>query len=150
MSLVRLPLAPEMLPAVVPAETVSAVVPSAMAPPFRVAIVDVAPLRLSVPPETVPRVATPPTETVPPLMSEASVPITLTVPVEMPPVTTALLPKRVEPAPPSEARVIVPVAPVKLRLFAVASALVTPASDRSVPEMVAAPAAPTESVAAAL
>ena len=56
---IRLPVRPLILPALVPAETVSAVLPRVMVPPLRVAIEDVAPLRISVPVVRVVMVATP-------------------------------------------------------------------------------------------
>ena len=149
--LTRLPNAPEMAEELVPAEIVSVVGPRTTVPPLKVAIEEVAPLRLSVPAETVPRVATPVTVVVPPEISEASVPTTVTVPAEIPPlVMTALLPKRVEPAPEREARVRVPVAPVKFRLVAVVLSFVTAASERPVPEIIAVEVLPTARVEAAL
>ena len=174
---VRLPPEPVIAPELVPAVTVSAVVPRATAPPLRVVTDAVAPLRLAVPEVSVVIVATPPTvrvpplrvvtvaplvtvvappvtdvelsepaETVPPEIVEDSRPAAETVPTLRPPVMVAADEKVVVPAPASEARVIVPVAPEK----AVVPALVTPARERPVPEIVAEPVASTASVAVAL
>ena len=78
--------------------------------------------------------------TVPPLKVPVSRPTTVTVPALTPPVMVALLPKRVEPAPASEARVIVPEPLVKFRELAVVLEFVTaPAMVRAVPLIVAVP-----------
>ena len=66
-ALMREPLAPERVPALVPAVTVSSVVPRARVPPLSVATEAVAPLRLAVPEVSVVIVAIPPTVSVPPL-----------------------------------------------------------------------------------
>ena len=80
-SLIRLPLAPEIAPELVPAETVRTVVPRAIVPPLRVAIEEVAPLRFAVPVVRVPTVATPPTVTVPPfIVVTPAAPVTVVVP----------------------------------------------------------------------
>ena len=63
--------------------------------------------------------------TVPPLKVLVSRPATSTVPALMPPVMVAFLPMRVEPAPASEARVIVPEPLLKLRALAVGLLFVT-------------------------
>ena len=162
-----------MLPALVPPETVSVVVPRVMVPPLSVAIEEVAPFMFNVPVVRVPIVATPPTvvepleelkvvmlavsvmvlvppvtevelrvfaATVPPDRFAVRRPTTVTVPALTSPVMLALLPKRVEPAPASEARVIVPEPLVKFRELAVVLAFVTaPAMVRAVPLIVAEP-----------
>ena len=181
---IRLPVLPLMLPALVPAETVRAVVPRVMVPPLRVVTEEVAPFRFNVPVVRVVMVATPltvvePLEelkvvmlavsvmvfvppvmleelrvlalTVPPLKVPVRRPTTFTVPALMPPVMLALLPKRVEPAPASEARVIVPEPLVKFRALAVVLAFVTaPAIVRSVPLIVDVPVASSVRVALVL
>ena len=87
-----------------------------------------------------------PAETVPPEIEEVRRPATETVPPAMPPVMVASLAKEVVPAPVREARVMVPVVPVKPSV----PALVTPERERPVPETVAAALPSRESVAAPL
>ena len=201
-----------MLPALVPAETVRAVVPRVTVPPLRVVTEEVAPLRFSVPVVRVPIVAAPltvvdpllllkvvieaapvmvfvppvtevelsepaltvppprvpvsrpvevtlppvilpvrvPAVTVPLETAAVSRPTTVTVPVLMPPVMAASLPKRVEPAPAREVRVMTPLPLVKLRELSVASLLVTaPVMVRPEPLIVAVPVVSRVRLAAA-
>ena len=165
---------PELVPlltvsVVVPSATVPPLsVPTEEVVPLRLALPAVSvpivatPPTVSVPPLKVVTPAAPVTEVVPPVMEDEEREPALTVPLEIaavsrptaetappatPPVMVASLPKRVAPAPVSEVRVIVPVRPVKLRLFAVALALVTPARVRPVPEIVAKPVLSRASVA---
>ena len=123
--------------------------PTVSVPPLKV-VTPAAPVTEVVPPVTEAEEREP-AETVPPERSVVSRPMTVTVPAETPAVIVASLPKRVEPAPVSEARVIVPVSPEKFRLLAVVLAWVTaPEIVRPVPEIVAVPKDVTSRVAAAL
>ena len=123
--------------------------PTVSVPPLKI-VTPAAPVTEVVPPVTEAEEREP-AETVPPERSVVSKPTTVTVPAETPPVIVAALPKRVEPAPVSEARVIVPVSPEKFRLLAVVLAFVTaPESVRPVPEIVAVPKDVMSRVAAAL
>ena len=109
-----------------------------------------APVIVLVPPVTEVEVREP-AETVPPEMLAPRAPTTVTVPAPTPPVMSASLPNRVEPAPASEARMILPLVPEKLSELAVVLALVTaPLNVRPVPDTVAEPVALSVSVAAAL
>ena len=84
-------------------------------------------------------------------MLAPSAPTTVTVPTEMPPRTSASLPKRVLPAPARLVRVIIPVEAEKLRALSVVPALVTaPVNVRVSPEIVAVAVASRASVAARL
>jgi len=176
------PLAPVIVPSVLPAATVSAVVPRLSVPPLRALTLEVAPFKFSTPPLTVPSVATPPTVvappltvvtvaafvtpvtppltlvlesafvfTTPPLMSLVSRPATFTVPRLIPPlVIVALDANRVFPAPDSEAKVVVPLTPVKYTLLEVVFRLLTAPRLKPVPLIVAKPLAFTLRVAALL
>ena len=61
------PFAPVIVPSVLPADTVNAVVPRFNVPPLSVLTLEVAPFRFNTPPVTVSSVATPPTVVAPPL-----------------------------------------------------------------------------------
>ena len=119
--LVRPPV-PLMMPAVLPSEAESVVPARARSPPVRRLTVAVVPLKERVPPEIVSATTSPPTVTVPAEISDERLPVTLTVPPLMAPPRVAWLAKVVVPAPPSEARVMVPVAPMKLTVPALVTA----------------------------
>jgi len=61
------PFAPAIVPSVLPAATVNAVVPRLSVPPLSALTLEVAPFKFNTPPLTVPSVATPPTVVAPPL-----------------------------------------------------------------------------------
>jgi hypothetical protein len=175
------PVAPVIVPSVLPAATVNTVVPRLSVPPFSAPTLDVPPFRFSTPPLTVPSVAIPPTVvappltvvtdapfvipvtppltlvlesvpafTTPPLISLVSRPATFTVPRLIPPVIVAFDANRVFPAPDKEAKVVVPVTPVKYTLLEVVFRLLTAARLKPVPLIVAKPLAFTLRVAALL
>ena len=123
---------PEIIPELVPAVTVSVVAPNTTAPPLSVVIVEVAPLRLTVPEVSVPIVATPPTVAVPTLKD---VMLALPVTVLVPPVMAEEVRELEETVPPEMAPVSRPVTatvPAETPPLMVASAAneVLPVPDR--------------------
>ena len=137
-ALVRLPVAPEMMPAKVPSLTVRAVeLPRATAPPLSVAIEDVEPLRFNVPVVRVVIVATPPTVVVPPL---TVVTVAAPVIVLVPPATEE------EVSEPAESVPVPAIVPFTSPVTVVAAAPeISPASEaaETVPPETLAPRAPT-------
>ena len=134
-------------PAEFPPATVSVFVDAIVTEPPVSEATSALPLKLTVPELSVPTVEAPltvvvplemvvafnePVVTVPPEILEVKFPVTLTEPLEIPPVMFALLAKVEDPAPERLAAVIVPL-PVKVRL----PALVTAPTVRSAPVIVA-------------
>jgi hypothetical protein len=79
------PLAPVIVPSVLPAATVNTVVPRLSVPPLRALTFEVAPFKFSTPPLTVPSVAMPPTVVAPPLtlVTDAALVIPVTPPLTL-------------------------------------------------------------------
>jgi len=95
----------------------------------------VVPLRFKKPPLTVMRPAVPPTVNVPPLSPPVvAVPATVTLPADTLPLKLRLLANRVLPAPARVPTVIVPLVPLKRRLFASVLALLTVPNVPPLPE----------------
>ena len=151
---------PPTVPAELPLETVKVLAEAIVTvPPVSVVIEEVSP-KLTVPALSTPRADVPVTVVVPPEMdeelsepavttalpeiTELKLPVTLTLPCEIPPVTLALLAKLVVPLPERLAAVMVVLAPVKLKR----PALVTAPMFKLVPEILAVPLESSERLAA--